>query len=82
MVDAELLLGPLSRLCCNRRHRARGEKTSAAPRCTEATPGTEAEAVQSTSDAPDDGSDASKVGVGMCRVYLWVFGLLGQWART
>lgn len=80
MVDAELPLGPLGRLCCNRRARARGEKTSAgAPISSTATPCTEAEPVQSTSDAPDDGSDASKVAVGMCRVYLWV---LGQCART
>ncbi|CAL1173288.1 unnamed protein product [Cladocopium goreaui] len=61
MVDAELPLGPLGRLCCNRRARARGEKTSAgAPISSTATPCTEAEPVQSTSDAPDDGSDASK----------------------
>eukprot|EP00435_Cladocopium_sp_Y103_P027370 s1753_g6.t1 len=62
MVDAEPPPGPLGRLCCNRRARARGEKTSAgfAPISSTATPCTEAEPVQSTSDTPDDGSDASK----------------------
>lgn len=60
MVDAELPLGPLGRLCCNRRARARGEKTSAGFAPSTAIPCTEAEAVQSTSDIPDDGSDASK----------------------
>ena len=73
MVDADPPLGPLGRLCCNRRARARGEKTSAGFAPSTATPCTEAEPVQSTSDTPDDGSDASKVVLGW-GVFVWVFG--------